>query len=425
MGIDLYKLITNLEKVTIEVGPWGGRTLVFEDTRFKMNEFVKRLIQEKQPLSHSAFKKIEKLNHALPEHINIIQKVLTCIRQFFGNMSYNLDRDLFSLSLLFKNTVADSKPKFSTIQVNHTPLEKPLTDPDTLIKRAKPLPIENSLHLVIVPKGKKIKFTKEEPKKVEKKKVEVKQPPAPSAASIEPPASDAKPKLSRSKSFSSSTIFQNLREKCEIDDIALGSFAKEIQASLAVPDKDYFSKLNSVIQKICGEPLIKFIENVRTEVAFKNPECLKILQYVLIRLLSTDKMNFVSKSRLIENLVTYLPIELLKTLFEAYIHYIIELRNFYPDINDDTFKYLMVSFKIRCKENPENSKAFNKELIAIGIGSSLLKDVSEAGWIEELIERYKKDKEVLTHLDTFLKKHLKPNERRRCLNLVINNLEAL
>lgn len=425
MGIDLYKLITHLDEVKIEVGPLGGRTLLFEQSRFKMNDFVRRLMYEKQPLSHSALKKIEKLNHALPENLSLIQKILTSVRQFFGNLGYNRDKDLFSLSLLFKQCVPDTKPKLSTCQVNQTPLAKPLTDPDCPIKRAKPLPIENSLHLVIVPRIKNIKFTKEEPKKVEKKKAEVKPPSAPSSASIEPPTTDAKPKLSRTRSFKTADIFQTLREKCEIDDMALVSFAKDIEASLAVSDKDYFVKLNSVIKKICGEPLIKYVNEERVEVAFKNPECIKILQYALIRLFTTDKMNFVTKSRLIENIASYFPIDLLKAFFEAYIEYIKNEKKYYPDKMDDTFKYLMIRYTTFCKENASNCELFKKEDIAIGIGSTLLKDSKEAGWLEELVDRYKGDKEILSHLDAFLKTRLRPDERRVCRDKVTNYLEAL
>lgn len=399
MGIELSKLIDHLDDVKIEAGLLGGRTLVFEGVRFKMNALVKRLVLEKPLLTPLSLKKIEKLNHALPENLSLIQKFLTLVRQFFGNLIYNRDKDLFSLSLLYQEVRADSLLRFRTYRQADIPLEKQ---------------IEPATKSSVKP-SKNISFKKEEPSKKEEPKQSPLQ---------EPPPQEAKPKLSRTKSFKITDIYQTLREKNDIDDIALVSFAKDIEATLAVTDKDYFVKLNSVIHKICGEPLIRYENAQRVEVAFKNPGSVKILQYALIRLFTTDKMNFVSKSRLIENIAAYFSADLLKAFFEAYIVYIKTARNYYPDKMDDTFKHLMVRFTELSKENPTYCDLFKKEDIAIGIGSTILKDVKEAGWLEELVDRYKSDKQLLTCLDAFLKAHLKPNERRVCRDKVISYLEA-
>lgn len=425
MSIDLYKLINKLDDVKIEVGAYGGRTLTFEGTRFKMNELVKRLIKEKLPLTPTSLKKIEKLNHALPEKLNFIQKILTIVRQFFGNLAYNRDRDLFSYSFLCAQVVSDTKPKFIKAQIEETPLT-PISlsnGHDEPKKSLTPLSSLNPLHLVIVPKTKKVKITKEEPKKPEKKEVL----PTPAAAPIEPPATEAKPKLTRSKSFNSSAILSTLKEKCEIEDINLLVFAKEIQANLDVRDKDYPIKLNSVVQELCGEPLFKFerIDNrdVRVEIAFNRPDCIKILQYTVIRLLTSDIMNYPAKSRLLENLAPYFPIAILKEVFEAYIRYIVEKKGYYPDKLDESLKFMLIRYYELCKKDPACASAINKELIALGIGCTILKDVKEAGWVEDTVNRYKKDKEFLTHLDSFLQTHLKPNERRAILNVIAEYLK--
>ncbi|MFN4174152.1 MAG: hypothetical protein ACK4HV_03495, partial [Parachlamydiaceae bacterium] len=262
MGIDLHKIITHFDEVKIEIGAFGGRTLIYDKSRFKMNDLVKRLVREKTPITHTALKKIEKLNHALPEKLNWIQKILTAVRQFFGNLSYNRDKELFSLALLHKEFSPDSSIRLKNVLKENIPLDK-LNEPDHKHSTKPATP------------AKTISFSDEK---------------KPSARK-EPPEQAAKPKLSRSRSFKITDIYQTLREKGEIDDMALVSFAKDIESTLSVPDADYFFKLNSVIQKICGEPLIKFINNEKVEAAFKKPESIKILQYALIRLFSTDKLN--------------------------------------------------------------------------------------------------------------------------------------
>lgn len=372
MGIDLSKL----DDVKIEVGPWGGRTLVYNETRFKMNALVKQLSAEEQPIPTAALKKIEKLNHALPENLSLLQRLLTALRQFFGNLTYNRDQALFSLALHRPSPDSYPKSRSQSLPEPVAPVSQliPTGEPDSPLKTHKPPSSVLHLDPLKPEEFKKVEF-KEEPKK-------------------EPAPKPSRPPLSRSRSFKTGDIVKTLKEKCTIDDMALNGFAKFVQDKLSVTDSDYPIKLNALIQEISGEPIFRYINDVRTEIAFKNPDCLKIIQYAVIRLITTDFLNYTTKSRFVENLASYFPPETLKAVMEGYYHYLDE-KKYLSDRKDDTFRHLIIRYDVLRKQDANNTLLFDKKWIGGGLAAMYLRDTLRPDWLTQYVQRYKDDAEVM------------------------------
>lgn len=402
MNIDLYKIITHLDEVKIEVGAFGGRTLVYENSRFKMNDFVKKLIHEKQPLSRNSLKKIEKLNHALPENIHFIKRVLTSLRQFFGNIRYNRDKELFAYALSCLKVKKDSKSKLSTEPIEFSP-SAPLillTDPDFPMKDRAPLPPIRQLEKPIL-RGSKVK-------KVEFPKTETPEPPKP----VEP----ARPKLQRSNSLNVKNIIKELKEKGEIDPFQLNTLGKDINQRL-LSASDYEIGLKKVIKDISGESLDK---------AFVTESSRKFLKYLVSKIFTSEVISSEDKSKFIKYLSLYIDLETVKYMIDSYVEYLNQkLWTGVADPKDETLKYLLQKLQMLGEKDKTIFETLNRDSISAAIASVILSDNFTPKWLLNLLTVFKKDKPMLLKIDSILGQKSKVRNQREGDKVIISYLSEL